>query len=78
QQGQPLKFVANLELFPEFEVTGIEKIEVQKPVVELTDTEVKQMIENLRKQFATFSEVYKVVEKDDKVTIDFVGKKDGE
>ncbi|ABK89945.1 trigger factor [Francisella tularensis subsp. novicida] len=78
KEGQPLKFVANLELFPEFEVTGFEKIEVQKPVVELTDKEVKQMIENLRKQFATFSEVDKAVEKDDKVTIDFVGKKDGE
>ena len=36
------------------------------------------MIKNLRKQFATFSEVDKTVEKDDKVTIDFVGKKDGE
>ncbi|MFV9924805.1 MAG: trigger factor [Francisella endosymbiont of Hyalomma scupense] len=78
KEGQPLKFVANLELFPEFEVTGFDKIEVQKPVVELTNKEVKQMIENLRKQFAIFSEVDKTVEKDDKVTIDFVGKKDGE
>ena len=78
KEGQPLKFVANLELFPKFEVTGFDKIEVEKPVVELTDKEVKQMIENLRKQFATFSEVDKTVEKDDKVTIDFVGKKDGE
>lgn len=25
QEGQPLKFVANLELFPEFEVNGFEK-----------------------------------------------------
>ena len=78
KEGQPLKFVANLELFPKFEVTGFEKIQVRKPVVELSDKEVKQMIENLRKQFATFSEVDKAVEKDDKVTIDFVGKKDGE
>ena len=78
KEGQPLKFVTNLELFPKFEVTGFHKIEVQKPVVELTDKEVKQMIGNLRKQFATFSEVDKTVEKDDKVTIDFVGKKDGE
>ena len=78
KEGQPLKFVANLELFPEFEVTGFDKIEVRKPVVELTNKEVKQMIENLRKQFAVFSEVDKTVEKDDKVTIDFVGKKDGE
>lgn len=78
KEGQPLKFVANLELFPEFEVTGFDKIEVQKPIVELTNKEVKQMIENLRKQFTIFSEVDKTVEKDDKVTIDFVGKKDGE
>ncbi|MED7789028.1 trigger factor [Francisella sp. 19X1-34] len=78
QEGQPLKFVANLELFPEFEVSGFEKIEVQKPVVDLGDNEVKQMIENLRKQLATFKEVERAVEKDDKVVIDFVGKKDGE
>ncbi|WP_150467743.1 trigger factor [Francisella sp. SYW-9] len=78
QEGQPLKFVANLELFPEFEVNGFEKIEVQKPVVDLGDDEVKQMIENLRKQLATFKEVERAVEKDDKVVIDFVGKKDGE
>ncbi|MED7819348.1 MULTISPECIES: trigger factor [unclassified Francisella] len=78
KEGQPLKFVANLELFPEFEVTGFEKIEVQKPIVELGDGEVKKMIENLRKQLATFKEVERAVEKDDKVVIDFVGKKDGE
>jgi len=78
KKGEPLKFVANLELFPEFEVTGFEKIEVQKPVVELTDKEVKQMIENLRKQLARFSEVERAVQKDDKVVIDFVGKRDGE
>ncbi|WP_150465217.1 trigger factor [Francisella sp. SYW-2] len=78
KKGEPLKFVANLELFPEFEVSGFEKIEIQKPVVELTDKEVKQMIENLRKQMATFSEVERAVQKDDKVVIDFVGKKDGE
>ncbi|AJI53907.1 trigger factor [Francisella philomiragia] len=78
KKGEPLKFVANLELFPEFEVTGFEKIEVQKPVVELSDKEVKQMIENLRKQLATFAEVERAVQKDDKVVIDFVGKRDGE
>lgn len=78
KEGEPLKFVANLELFPEFEVSGFETIEVQKPTVELGDNEVKQMIENLRKQLATFKEVERAVEKDDKVVIDFVGKKDGE
>ncbi len=78
KKGEPLKFGVNCELFPEFEVTGFDKIEVQKPVVKLGDEEVKQMIENLRNKMATFSEVDRAVEKDDKVTIDFVGKKDGE
>ncbi|MGQ4002239.1 trigger factor [Francisellaceae bacterium CB299] len=78
KEGEPLKFVVNCELFPEFEVTGFDKIEVQKPVVKLGDKEVKQMIENLRKQMATFSEVKRAVKKEDRVTIDFVGKKDGE
>lgn len=77
KEGQPLKFVVDCELFPEFEVTGFDKIEVQKPVVKLGDEEVKKMIENLRKQMATFTEVERAVESDDKVTIDFVGKKDG-
>ncbi|AXA34243.1 trigger factor [Francisella adeliensis] len=77
KEGEPLKFVVNCELFPEFEVTGFDKIEVQKPKVELGDNEVKKMIENLRKQMAIFTEVERAVEADDKVTIDFVGKKDG-
>ena len=78
KEGQPLKFVANLELFPEFEVTDFDKVEVQKPVVELGDAQVEKIIDNLRKQLATYSEIDRDVQKDDKVTIDFVGKKDGE
>ncbi|QIV95852.1 trigger factor [Allofrancisella inopinata] len=78
KEGENLKFVANLELFPEIEVNGCDTITVEKPIVELGDKEVQQMIENLRKQLATYSEVDRVVKSDDKVTIDFVGKKDGE
>ncbi|RUS68890.1 hypothetical protein EGW08_023346 [Elysia chlorotica] len=76
--GEPLRFVANLELFPEFEVSGFDKIQVKRPVVELGDKEVKQMIANLRKQLATFKDVERAVQTDDKVVIDFVGKLDGE
>ena len=78
KEGQPLKFVVNCELFPEFTVSGFDKIKVEKPVVELGDEQISKMIENLRKQFATYSEVDRAVANDDKVTIDFVGKKDGE
>lgn len=78
KEGEPLKFVANIELFPEFEVSGFDKIKIEKPVVDLGDAEVEKMIENLRKQFATWNEVDREVQKDDKVTIDFVGKVDGE
>ena len=78
KEGEPLVFVVNAELFPEFEVTGFDKLEIQKPVVNMGDEEVAKMIENLRKQLATYSDVERAVESDDKVIIDFVGKKDGE
>ena len=78
KEGENLKFVVNAELFPEFEVSGFDKIKVEKPVVELGEEQISKMIENLRKQFAKWNEVETAVKKDDKVTIDFVGKIDGE
>ncbi|MFZ9034924.1 MAG: trigger factor [Francisellaceae bacterium] len=78
KEGEPVKFNANLELFPEFEVTGLDTIEVEKPVVEITEVETDKMIINLRQQLATWHEVDRVASKEDKVTVDFVGRVDGE
>ncbi|MCF6765512.1 trigger factor [Thiotrichales bacterium 19S3-7] len=78
KEGQALKFVAQVELYPEFEVKGIEEIKVEKPIVELGDAQVDQMIETLRKQTADYQTVERAAKLDDKVKVDYAGSIDGE
>lgn len=78
KEGEALKFNVNVELFPEVIVKDLDKVTVEKPVVELGDAKTEQMISNLRKQLATWKDVEREVQADDRVTIDFVGRVDGE
>ena len=43
-------------MYPEVELQGLDAIEVEKPVVEVTDADVDTMLETLRKQQATRKE----------------------
>ncbi|MDO6694049.1 trigger factor [Aliiglaciecola sp. 3_MG-2023] len=76
--GEDLEFVASFEVYPELEVQGIDKIEIEKPVVEINDKDLENMMETLRKQHADWKEVKRKAKKDDRVTINFVGTIDGE
>lgn len=76
--GKDFVFVATFEVFPEVEVKGLENIEVEKPVVEITDADLDKMVDVLRKQQATWAESQDAAKADDRVTIDFVGSVDGE
>ncbi len=78
EDGKDLEFVAAFEVYPEVEVKDVEKIEVEKPVVEITDKDLSNMMDTLRKQHGTYKEVKRKIKKDDKVTMDFVGTIDGE
>ncbi|WP_192036878.1 trigger factor [Halomonas sp. YLGW01] len=73
ESGQDLEFVATLEIYPEVELASIEGTEVERPVVEVTDADVEQMIETLRKQNASWAEVERAAEDGDQVTLDFQG-----
>lgn len=78
EDGKDLEYVAAFEVYPEVEVKDVEKIKIEKPVVEITDKDLSNMIDTLRKQHANFKEVKRKIKKDDKVTMDFVGTIDGE
>ena len=78
EPGQALEFSATFEVCPEFEVAGVDKIEVVKPVVEITDEDVDNMLLNLRKQRATWEAADRAAEEGDRVVIDFRGSIDGE
>jgi trigger factor len=77
-QGQPLEFDATFEVYPEFEPASVDGIEVKKPVAEVADADVDNMIETLRKQRKTWGEVDRAAAEGDQVTIDFEGSMDGE
>ena len=78
QPGQEFSFSVTFEVFPEVELKGLENIEVEKPVVEITDADLDKMVDVLRKQQATWAESQEVAKAEDRVVIDFVGSVDGE
>ena len=71
-------YSVEFEVYPEVELQGLEAIEVEKPIVEVTDADVDGMLDTLRKQQATWKEKDGAVEAEDRVTIDFTGSVDGE
>lgn len=73
ENGRDLEFVATLEIYPEVELKDIDGAEIERPVVEVTEADVDQMIETLRKQNANWEEVNRPAEDGDRVTIDFQG-----
>ena len=76
--GKDIVFTASFEIYPEVELKGLENITVEKPAVEVKDEDVSEMIETLRKQQSTWTEVEEAVSESSRATIDFVGYIDGE
>lgn len=78
-QGKDFKFVVDFDVMPaEIELVDHSDIEVVRPVHELVDADIEEMITALRKQASTYKEVDRAAQNDDQIIIDFVGKLDGE
>jgi trigger factor len=73
-----MAFTAIFEVFPEFEIADVSGKSIEKPVLAVTDAEVDQTIEVLRKQRTTYVPAGRASEKGDRLVIDFTGRKDGE
>ncbi len=78
KEGQDFTYSVDFEVYPEVELKGLENIEVEKPVVEVTDADVDAMLDTLRKQQANWIETEAAAEAEDRATIDFSGSVDGE
>ncbi|MGY5760802.1 trigger factor [Vibrio cincinnatiensis] len=78
EADKDLVFTATFEVYPEVELKGLENIAVEKPSAEVTDADVAEMLETLRKQQATWAEVDEAAAEGKRVSIDFVGSIDGE
>ena len=76
--SQNFTYVATLEVMPEVELKDLGKIKVEKPIVDIGEKDVDEMILKLRRQKATWSEVDRKSGDGDRVVCDFDGSIKGE
>ena len=72
------EYSVTFEVYPEIEIQGLDKIDVERPKVEITDADVDRMLDTLRQQQTTWNEVDRESQKDDRLVIGFDGTIDGE
>ena len=73
-----LEFAAIFEVYPEFVPADMSTAEVERPVLEVTSAEVDKTLEILRKQRISYEDAERPAASEDRVVIDFLGKKNGE
>lgn len=73
--GEDLEFVATFEVYPEIKVQGLDNISVERPIADIQDSDIDEMILRLREQKATFSIVDRAAQDGDQVKIDYKGTK---
>ncbi len=72
-----LEFSAIFEIYPEIALGDITTAEVERPVLEVSDAEIDKTLDILRKQRVAYEDADRAAAKEDRVVIDFTGKKDG-
>ena len=77
-EGKDVEFVAVFEVYPEIELPNFAAIKAERLVAEVSENDIDEMIETLRKQRQTWVPVERAAADGDMVNIDYVGKKGGE
>ena len=72
-----LEFSAVFEVYPEIKLGDLSAVEVERAVLEVGDAEFDSTLAVLRKQRVRYEPVDRAAANGDRVTIDFLGKKDG-
>jgi trigger factor len=71
-------FSATFQVYPDIALADLSGCALEKATLEVGDAEVEKTIEVLRKQRVTFTKVERPAAKEDRLTIDFRGTRDGE
>ena len=77
-EGQPLKFRAVFEVLPEFELGNYKDLDLEMPVMDITDDDVNKALKEITERAAAFAPVEgRAVENGDFVQLKLVGTPDG-
>lgn len=75
--GQPIQYTATFEVLPEIDIKSLSDVTVERIQSTLTDQDINDTLEKLRKQHAEWHEVSRAAQKGDQVIMDFIGSIDG-
>jgi trigger factor len=76
--GQDVEYTATFEVFPTVEVSVIDGLSIEKPVAEVTDADIDDIVTVFRKQQGKLVTAERAAAEGDTVVIDFEGFRDGE
>jgi trigger factor len=76
--GNELRYAAIFEILPEVMLHPLDGIAVERPVADVSDADIDAMIESMRLQRPSFTEVQQPAKDADRVTVDFEGRVDGQ
>ena len=78
EEGADLEYIATFEVYPEVELKDFAQISIARPVATVSDEDLTDMVENLRKQRASWDEVERAAADGDQVNVDYKGTQSGE
>ncbi len=78
ETDQDLKYIATFEVYPEIELADTSKFEIEIADVEVAESDIDDIVDKLLQQKTKWTEVDRKAKQGDQVTMNFVGKIDGE
>ncbi len=76
-ESEGFRYIAEFEVYPEISLTGIDQLDIKRPVATVEESDVDVMIEKLRDQKKTWAEVERAAQEKDRITIEFSGISEG-
>ncbi len=76
--GKGLEYTATFEVYPELKLASLADQTIEKPSVEIAETDIDNMIDRIRRQHMSWEASDATAEKGDQVNIDFKGTIEGE
>ncbi len=78
EAGKDLEYTATFDIYPQFKIADVTKMEVKRPAVKIMAADIDDMIDTLRTQQKGWKEVKRAAKDGDLLVVDFDGKLDGE
>ncbi|MBA3696456.1 MAG: trigger factor [Methylotenera sp.] len=78
EAAQHLEYTATFEVFPEVKVGDLSKLKIERPVLEVSDADVKKTLDVLVKQRVSYEPVKRAAKKGDRINVTLKATIDGQ